>query len=79
MLADFRPRAWWQLLSLLGAGLAATGGQFAITAAYSYAPAKEISVFDYTQIIFVAVLGLIFFSELPDIFSIIGYLILILV
>lgn len=55
------------------------GGQFAITAAYSYAPAKEISVFDYTQIIFVAVLGLIFFSELPDIFSIIGYLIIILV
>ena len=79
MLADFRPMAWWQLLSLLGAGLAATGGQFAITAAYSYAPAKEISVFDYTQIIFVAVLGLIFFSELPDIFSIIGYLIIILV
>ena len=79
MLADFRPMAWWQLLSLLGAGLAATGGQFAITAAYSYAPAKEISEFDYTQIIFVAVLGLIFFSELPDIFSIIGYLIIILV
>lgn len=71
MLADFQPMAWWQLLSLLGAGLAATGGQFAITAAYSYAPAKEISVFDYTQIIFVAVLGFIFFSELPDLFSII--------
>ena len=79
MLADFQPMAWWQLLSLLGAGLAATGGQFAITAAYSYAPAKEISVFDYTQIIFVAVLGFIFFSELPDLFSIIGYLIIILV
>lgn len=79
MLADFQPMAWWQLLSLLGAGLAATGGQFAITAAYSYAPAKEISVFDYTQIIFVAALGFIFFSELPDLFSIIGYLIIILV
>ena len=30
---DFHPMEWWQLLMLLGAGLAATGGQFSITAA----------------------------------------------
>lgn len=76
LIADFHPMELWQLLSLLGAGLAATGGQFAITAAYSYAPAKEISVFDYTQIIFAALLGFIFFSELPDIYSVIGYVII---
>ena len=32
-----------QILTLLGAGLAAAGGQFGITAAYYHAPAKEIS------------------------------------
>lgn len=36
--------------TLLAAGLAAAGGQFTITAAYSCAPAKEISVYDYSQI-----------------------------
>ena len=66
LIFDFHPMEWWQLLCLLGAGLAATGGQFSITAAYSFAPAKEISVFDYTQIIFAAALGFIFFGELPD-------------
>ena len=68
---------WWQLLMLLGAGLAATGGQFSITAAYFNAPAREISVYDYSQIIFATMLGFVFLGELPDIYSIIGYLIII--
>lgn len=79
LIFDFHHMEWWQLLCLLGAGLAATGGQFSITAAYSFAPAKEISVFDYTQIIFAAALGFIFFGELPDGYSLIGYVIIIAV
>ena len=66
-----------QLASLLMAGLSATGGQFSITAAYSHAPASEISVYDYIQIIFAAILGMIFLNEMPDLFSIIGYVIII--
>ena len=62
---------------LVLAGFAACGGQFCITTAYSYAPAKEIGVFDYTQIIFAALLGFIFFGEQPDCFSFAGYLIII--
>lgn len=77
LIFDFHPMEWWQLLCLLGAGLAATGGQFSITAAYSYAPAKEISVFDYTQIIFAALLGFVFFAEFPDAYSVIGYAVII--
>ena len=69
--------AWWQILALLGAGLSATGGQFSITAAYYNAPAREISVYDYSQIIFATLLGLIFLGELPDIYSFIGYAIII--
>ena len=61
---------------LLLAGLAASGGQFGITAAYTYAPAKEISVFDYTNIIFAALLGLFMFGQVPDVYSIIGYIII---
>lgn len=68
-----------QLTYLLLAGLAAAGGQFSITAAYSYAPAKEISVYDYSQIIFAAALGAVFFGDRPDILSLTGYLIIIAV
>ena len=67
-----------QLICLLCAGLAAAGGQFAVTAAYTYAPAKEISVYDYSQVIFAALYGLIMFGQIPDSLSIIGYLIIIL-
>ncbi len=66
-----------QLILLLGAGLAATGGQFSVTAAYSAAPAREISVYDYTQILFSALMGYLFLGEIPDGSSLIGYAIII--
>ena len=66
-----------QILILIGAGTAAAGGQFSITAAYCYAPAKEISVYDYSQIIFATSLGFLFFREIPDIYSFIGYAVII--
>lgn len=65
-----------QLICLLLAGLSAAGGQFAITAAYYHAPAKEISVFDYSQVIFSAILGFFLFGQIPDAFSVIGYILI---
>lgn len=73
LIFDFHPMSGAQILILLLAGLSAAGGQFTITAAYTHAPAREVSVFDYTQIIFAAALGFLFFSQLPDVWSIIGY------
>ena len=67
----------WQLLCLVMAGLSATVGQFGITSAYKYAPAKEISVFDYTQVIFAAILGMLFLGEVPTVLSFIGYAVII--
>ena len=62
-----------QIFTLLLAGLSAAGGQFTITAAYTHAPAREVSVFDYTQIVFAAALGFLFFSQIPDFWSVVGY------
>ncbi|MBQ6554979.1 MAG: DMT family transporter [Firmicutes bacterium] len=76
LLLHYSPMTLNQLLMLLGAGLAATGGQFSITAAYSNAPAKEISIYDYSQIIFAAMLGFFLFGDMPDMFSILGYVII---
>ena len=77
LIINFEPMTWVQLLMLLGAGLAAAGGQFSITAAYYYAPAREISVYDYSQIIFSALLGFILFDQIPDALSFLGYVIII--
>lgn len=77
MIADFVPMTVSQLFLLLAAGASAAGGQLSITAAYSKAPAKEIAVFDYSQILFAALLGFVFLGELPDIFSVIGYVVII--
>jgi len=70
------PMDIYQIIMLLFAGIAAAGGQFAVTAAYANAPAKEISVYDYSQVIFAAFFGFIFFEQIPDSFSIIGYIII---
>lgn len=66
-----------QLVFLILAGLSATLGQFGITTAYKYAPAKEISVFDYTQVVFAAILGMVFINEIPVPMSLAGYVIII--
>lgn len=76
LIFDFHPMTFSQLLFLLGAGLAAAGGQFAITNAYCFAPAREISVYDYSQVIFSALLGFMLFEQVPDVLSIIGYLLI---
>lgn len=77
MIADFHPMTLAQLGCLIGAGCAAAGGQFTITAAYSYAPAREISVYDYTQLIFTVLLGYFFFGDVPDRWSFLGYFIIV--
>lgn len=73
LLFDYHPMSLAQIGILLFAGLSAAGGQFSITAAYCYAPAREISVYDYSQIIFAAGLGFFFFEQIPDLLSWIGY------
>lgn len=74
---NFSPMNFEQVFYLVLAGVFGSLGQFCITLAYSYAPAKEISIFDYSQIIFSAILGYFAFNQKPDIFSIIGYIIII--
>ncbi len=73
LLFDYHPMSFLQFGSLMMAGLAAAGGQFSVTAAYYHAPGREISVYDYTQIIFAAIFGFLLFGQVPDMLSWIGY------
>ena len=67
------------VLGGLGAGAAYTFacvGQLGITKAYVCAPAKEISVYDYTQVLFAAALGFFVFGDVPDWLSVLGYVLI---
>ncbi len=77
MIATYKPMELWQLGMLLAAGVCAALAQFSITAAYTCAPPKEISVYDYSQVIFTSVISIVVFSELPDFYSVIGYVIIV--
>ncbi|MCR4777783.1 MAG: DMT family transporter [Lachnospiraceae bacterium] len=77
MIMNYKPMSNMQLLMLIAAGLSATVGQFSITTAYKYAPAKKLSVFDYLQVIFAALWGILFLHEIPTLLSIIGYVVII--
>ncbi|WP_318720812.1 DMT family transporter [Treponema sp.] len=77
MITSFNPMTLKQFLLLCIAGAFAAGGQFAITAAYYHAPARDISIYDYSQILFSTLFGFLFFGQLPDLYSVIGYVIII--
>ena len=73
MAVEFDPMTWKQVLILFGAGAGAAMGQFGITLAYGYAAPREIAVFDYSNILFTAVFGFLFFGQVPDVFSLAGF------
>lgn len=77
MVADFDPMTPAQVAILVGAGVSATVGQFGITAAYRFAPPREIAVYDYTNIMFAAILGWIVLGQTPDAYSVTGFAIII--
>ena len=77
LITSFNPMTWQQVFYLCGAGACAAGGQFSVTAAYYHAPANKISIYEYTQVLFSTLFGFIFFTQIPDTLSIIGYVIII--
>lgn len=77
MLMVYKPLTLEQIIILIAAGVFASIGQFALTIGYKYAPASEIAIYDYINIIFSAIIGQLIWNEIPDILSIIGYVMII--
>lgn len=76
MIATYEHMSAIQFIYLICAGLSASIGQFGITFAYKFAPAKEISIFDYSNIAFAAIFSFTIFGVIPDGLSFIGYAII---
>lgn len=70
----YEPMSVEQWIYLLLAGVFATVGQFGITVAYKYAPAKEISIFFYSTVVYSALISIVLFDQIPDLWSLIGYM-----
>lgn len=73
----YTPMTLSQLFILIGAGASAAVGQFGVTNAYFNAPSSKISLYEYTNVIFSAILGFMMFQQIPDTYSFVGYAIII--
>lgn len=74
----WQPMTQVQIVYLLAASISGAFAQFAVTTAYFHAPAKEISLYDYSQVIFASLMGFFFYHDVPDLYSILGYILIFL-
>lgn len=73
---NFAPMTFNQVILLILAGICATIGQLGLSFGYRFAAAKEISIYNYSGVIFSAFFSIVFFKQIPDALSIAGYIVI---
>jgi drug/metabolite transporter (DMT)-like permease len=76
-LADWAPIDATAWLLLLGLGATFGAGQLLLARAYLYAPASVLAPFSYAQIVAATLFGFIAFTDVPDVWTILGILLII--
>nr|WP_326184513.1 DMT family transporter [uncultured Oscillibacter sp.] len=69
----WEPMSGRQVLCMLLAGASCAVAQYALTGAYRYAPPKDISIYDSSQILFSGLLGYLLFRQVPGAVSLVAY------
>ena len=69
--------SWIQLAAILGIAMLSTTAQFAITKAFSYAPAGQIGFYTYTSVAFAALFGWLIWNEVLSWQTILGILVIV--
>jgi len=77
MMIGYKPLDVKQFMCLIFSGIFAAIAQFALTISYRFAPASEVAIYNYTNVIFAQAIAFILWFEVPDIFSFIGYILII--
>ncbi|WP_142415355.1 DMT family transporter [Hathewaya massiliensis] len=72
VLMNYKPMNFIQFIYLISTGIFAAIAQFALTYSYKYAPASEVAVYNYTNIVFSIIIGFFIWGEIPDLLSILG-------
>lgn len=75
--ANFVWPTGWDWLVLLGVGVTTQIAQVCLTHGLSLEPAGRAMAIGYTQILLVAIWGALFFAEYPDLWSVLGSLLII--
>ena len=73
MIYFYQPLGLTTIIYLVLAGLCYIVVEFTIILAYKYAPARDIAIFRYTDVIFSAILGFMVFGKLPSLSNLLGY------
>ncbi|MGL6098921.1 MAG: DMT family transporter, partial [Fusobacteriaceae bacterium] len=74
----FRIPNFKEFLILCGVGVFAALGQLFLTNSYKLAQANKVSIFQYLNIFFAGLYGILFWGEFPDLYSIIGIIVVVL-
>ncbi|HKL42499.1 MAG TPA: DMT family transporter [Clostridia bacterium] len=61
-----------EALLLILIGLAAVTAQIFMTSAYRYAPAGELAIYTYSNIVFSIIFSIVIWSDFPDLYSLMG-------
>ena len=61
-----------QFLYLILTGVFAAIAQFSLTYSYKYAPASEVAIYNYVNIVFSGIIGFFIWNEIPDKLSVLG-------
>lgn len=77
LIEGFKVPTLMEFLGLSLVGIFAGLGQLFLTNSYNLAQANKVSIYQYLNIFFAAVYGILFWSEHPDIYSVIGGIIVI--
>jgi drug/metabolite transporter (DMT)-like permease len=64
--------SWHDIVFGILIGIASTAGQWIVVLAFRYADASVLAPFQYTQLLWVSILGFVIFGELPDIWTVTG-------
>lgn len=63
------PETWWMLIGL---GVLGAAGQIAMTSSYRFANASLLAPFDYTTMLLAIFIGIVWFSEVPTLWTLVG-------
>lgn len=64
--------SWHDILFGILIGVASTAGQWIVVLAFRYADASVLAPFQYTQLLWVSILGFMIFGEVPDAWTVTG-------
>lgn len=75
---DFLMPQGWEWLLLLGIGISTQVGQIALTKGLQLETASRATSFSYLQVVFAMIFGVMFFDEVPEVWTLIGALLILL-